>query len=88
MPSRTIPRMDTRLDRSTSRRMGRSIFGADGADGAVTTIGTVTSTGMAVDAAHMGTVGMGVADMEEADTGEVTKGNRDNHRLLLSPEAI
>jgi hypothetical protein len=48
---------------------------------------------MAVDAAHMGTVGMGVADMEEADTGEadtgeVTKGNRDNHRLLLSPEAI
>jgi hypothetical protein len=85
MPSRTIPRMDTRLDRSTSRRMGRSIFGADGA---VTTIGTVTSTGMAVDAAHMGTVGMGVADMEEADTGEVTKGNRDNHRLLLSPEAI
>ncbi|NPT59734.1 hypothetical protein [Paraburkholderia elongata] len=79
MPSRTILRMDTRLDPSTSRRMGRSIFGVDGA---VTTIGTVTSTGMAVDAADMDAADTGVAD-----TGEVTKGNRDKHRLFLFPEA-
>lgn len=79
MPSRTILRMDTRLDPSTSRRMGRSIFGVDGA---VTTIGTVTSTGMAVDAADMDAADTGVAD-----TGEVTKGNGDKHRLFLFPEA-
>ncbi len=79
MPSHTILRMDTRLDPSTSRRMGRSIFGVDGE---VTTIGTVTSTGMAVDAADMD-----AADTGEADTGEVTKGNGDKHRLLLFPEA-
>lgn len=77
MPSRTILRMDTRLDPSTSRRMGRSIFGVDGE---VTTIGTVTSTGMAVDAADKD-----AADTGEADTGEVTKGNRDKHRLFLFP---
>ena len=77
MPSRTILRMDTRLDPSTSRRMGRSIFGVDGE---VTTIGTVTSTGMAVDAADMDAADTGVAD-----TGEVTKGNRDKHRLFLFP---
>ena len=79
MPSRTILRMDTRLDPSTSRRMGRSIFGVDGE---VTTIGTVTSTGMAVDAADMDAADTGVAD-----TGEVTKGNGDKHRLFLFPEA-
>ncbi|KAE8756138.1 MULTISPECIES: hypothetical protein [Paraburkholderia] len=48
----------------------------------MTTIGTVTSTGMAVDAADMD-----AADTGEADTGEVTKGNGDKHRLLLFPEA-
>jgi len=57
--------------------MGRSIFGVDGE---VTTIGTVTSTGMAVDAADMDAADTGVAD-----TGEVTKGNRDKHRLFLFP---
>ena len=77
MPSRTILRMDTRLDPSTSRRMGRSIFGVDGE---VTTIGMVTSTGMAVDAADMDAADTGVAD-----TGEVTKGNGDKHRLFLFP---
>ena len=82
MPSRTILRMDTRLDPSTSRRMGRSIFGVDGE---VTTIGTVTSTGMAVDAADMDVADTGVADTGVADTGEVTKGNRDKHRLFLFP---
>jgi hypothetical protein len=83
MPSRTILRMaihmDTRMDPSTPRRTGRSIFGVDGV---VTIIGTVTSTGMAVDTADMKVAGMVVAD-----TGEVTKSNRDKHRLLLFSEA-
>jgi hypothetical protein len=42
---------------------------------------------MAVDAADMGVADMGVADMGVADTGEVTKGNREKHRLFLFPEA-
>jgi hypothetical protein len=81
MPSRTILRMaihmDTRMDPSTPRRTGRSIFGVDGV---VTIIGTVTSTGMAADTADMKVAGMVVAD-----TGEVTKSNRDKHRCSCFP---
>jgi hypothetical protein len=83
MPSRTIlhmhthtdTRMGTRVDPSTPRRTGRSMFGVGGVggvgavDGVATAIGTVTSTGTAV-----GTLAMvvGTEDMAVA-TGGIAK---------------
>lgn len=77
MPSRTIlhmhthtdTRMGTRVDPSTPRRTGRSMFGVGAVDGVATAIGTVTSTGTAV-----GTLAMvvGTEDMAVA-TGGIAK---------------
>ncbi|CAB3808080.1 hypothetical protein LMG28138_06001 [Pararobbsia alpina] len=57
-------------------------------DGVETTIGAVMNTGMAVDTADMRVADtVVVAGTVVADTGEVTKSNRDKHRLFLFPEA-
>jgi hypothetical protein len=88
MLSRTILRMRTRMDLTTRRGMGRSVFGAaDGATaitGTVATTGTVASTGTAV-----GMVAATAVDTVEdtaADTGEAARTTAVTSVLRIIPQ--